>query len=97
MLTYIVFDGMTAKPSVSAFQNLFQIENQLTIKKVMDRNVWMHGCVDVFCINCVDIHSIECITCFDPLSQQCQHTHHTQYTMHFIHMHKLTMSGFFII
>ena len=34
-------DGMVEKPSVSAFQNFFRIENQLNIKKVMGRNVWM--------------------------------------------------------
>ena len=39
--TYIVFDGMVEKPSVSAFQNFLQTENRLNIKKVMDRNVWM--------------------------------------------------------
>ena len=39
--TYIVFDGMVEKPSVSAFQNLLQIENQLNIKKVIVRNLWM--------------------------------------------------------
>ena len=38
--TYII-DGMVEKPSVSAFQNFLQIENQLNIKKVMGRNVWM--------------------------------------------------------
>ena len=32
-------DGIE-KPLVSAFQNFLQIENQLNIKKVMDRNVW---------------------------------------------------------
>ena len=41
VLTYIVFDGMVEKPSVSPFQNFLQIENQLNIKKVMGRNVWM--------------------------------------------------------
>ena len=34
-------DGMVEKPSVSAFQNVLQIENQLNIKKVMERNVGM--------------------------------------------------------
>ena len=34
-------DGMVEKPSVSAFQNFLQIENQLNIKKVMGRNMWM--------------------------------------------------------
>ena len=34
-------DGMVEKPSVSAFQNFFRIENWLNIKKVMGRNVWM--------------------------------------------------------
>ena len=41
VLTYIVLDGMVEKPSVSAFQIFLQIENQLNIKKVMGRNVWM--------------------------------------------------------
>ena len=35
-------DGMVEKPSVLAFQNFLQIENQLNIKKVMDK---MCGCV----------------------------------------------------
>ena len=34
-------DGMVEKSSVSAFQNFLQIENQLNIKKVMGKNVWM--------------------------------------------------------
>ena len=37
--TYIVFDSMVEKPSVSAFQNFLRIENQLNIKKVIGRNV----------------------------------------------------------
>ena len=37
--TYIVFDGMVEKPSVSAFQNFLWIENWLNIKKVIGRNV----------------------------------------------------------
>ena len=37
--TYIVFDGMIEKPTVSAFQNFSWIENQLNIKKVIGRNV----------------------------------------------------------
>ena len=41
VLTYIVFDGLFEKPSVSAFQIFLWIENQLNIKKVMGRNVWM--------------------------------------------------------
>ena len=39
--TYIIFDDMVEKSSVSAFQNFLQIVNQLNIKKVMGRNVWM--------------------------------------------------------
>ena len=35
MSTYIEFDDMVEKPSVSAFQNFLQIENQLNIKKVI--------------------------------------------------------------
>ena len=46
---------MVEKPSVSAFENFLQIENQLNIKKVMGRGV------EVFCIDSVDIDSIECI------------------------------------
>ena len=43
VLIYIEFDGMVEKHSVSAFQNFFWIENQLNIKKVMGRNVWMYS------------------------------------------------------
>ena len=39
VLTYIVFDGMGEKLSVSVFQNFLQIENQLNIKKVIGRKV----------------------------------------------------------
>ena len=39
--TYIVFNGIVEKPSVSAFQNFLRIENWLNIKKVMGRYVWM--------------------------------------------------------
>ena len=38
-LTYIALDGMVGKVLVSAFQNFFQIENQLNIKKVMIKTV----------------------------------------------------------
>ena len=41
VLTYIVLIVWLKKPSVSAFQSFLQIENQLNIKKVMGRNVWM--------------------------------------------------------
>ena len=41
MATYIVFDDMVRKSLVSAFQNFFRIDNQVNIKKVMGRNVWM--------------------------------------------------------
>ena len=37
----IVFDDMVEKPSVSVFQNFLQIENQLNIKEIIGRNVWM--------------------------------------------------------
>ena len=53
---------MVEKPSVSAFQNFLQIENQLNIQKVMGRNVWM--CLDSS-IDSVNKHSIQCIVCFD--------------------------------
>ena len=47
--TYIVFDSMIEKLSVSVFQNFNWIENQLNIKKVMSKNVY------VLCIDSVDI------------------------------------------
>ena len=50
--TYIGFDGMVGKLSVSAFQNFFWIENPLSIKEVMSQNV----CVCSFPI--FDIHRI---------------------------------------
>ena len=37
--TYIIFDGMVEKHTVSAFQNFLRIENPLNIKKVIGRNV----------------------------------------------------------
>ena len=59
-LTYIEFDGMVGKLSVSAFQNFFWIENPLSIKKVMSQNV----CVCSFAIFDVsDIHSITALRC----------------------------------
>ena len=39
--TYIVLMVWLKKPSVSAFQNFLRIENQLNIKKVTGRNMWM--------------------------------------------------------
>ena len=36
---YIALDGMVGKVSGPAFQNFFQIENPLIIKKVMSKNV----------------------------------------------------------
>ena len=36
---YIALDSIVGKVSVSAFQNFFQIENPLNIKKVMSKNV----------------------------------------------------------
>ena len=53
---------MVEKPSVSVFQNFLQIENQLNIKKVMGRNVWM--CFDSS-IDSLNKHNIQCIACFD--------------------------------
>ena len=58
--TYIEFDGMVGKLSVSAFQNFFQIENPLSIKEVMSQNV----CVCSFPIfDVFDIHSITALMC----------------------------------
>ena len=39
--TYIGFDCMVGKLSVSAFQNFFHIENPLNIKEVMSKNVFV--------------------------------------------------------
>ena len=43
--TYIRFIGMVGKPWFSAFQNFFQIENPLNIKKVMGRNMCTCICI----------------------------------------------------
>ena len=59
--TYMVLMVWLKSP-VSAFQNFLWIENQLIIKKVMGRNVWM--CFDRS-IDSLDKHSIQCIACFD--------------------------------
>ena len=59
-LTYIGFDGIFGKLSVSAFQNFFQIENPLSIKEVMSQNV----CVCSFPIfDIFDIHSLTPLMC----------------------------------
>ena len=59
-LIYTVFDAMVEKPSVSAFQNFFRIENPLSIKEVMSQNV----CVCSFPIfDIFDIHSITALRC----------------------------------
>ena len=59
-LTYIGFDGMVGKLSVSAFQNFFRIENSLSIKEVMSQNV----CVCSFPIfDIFDIHSLTPLMC----------------------------------
>ena len=59
-LTYIGFDGMVGKVSVSAFQNFFRIENPLSIKEVMSQNV----CVCSFPIfDIFDIHNITSLRC----------------------------------
>ena len=55
MSTYIVFDGMAGKSEFSVFQNFFQIENQLNIKKVMGRNVWMCFVLTAFVLNALEI------------------------------------------
>ena len=58
--TYIGSDGMVGKPSVSAFQNFFRIENLLSIKEVMSQNV----CVCSFPIfDIFDIHSLTPLMC----------------------------------
>ena len=58
--TYIEFDGMVGKLSVSAFQNFFRIENPLSIKEVMSQNV----CVCSFPIfDISDIHSNTALRC----------------------------------
>ena len=58
--TYIEFDGMVEKLSVSAFQNFFRIENPLSIKEVMSQNV----CVCSFPIfDIFNIHSLTPLMC----------------------------------
>ena len=59
-LIYTVFDGMVEKPSVSAFQNFFPIENPLSIKEVMTQNVSVCSfpIFDIF-----NIHTITALRC----------------------------------
>ena len=59
-LTYIGFDGMVGKLSVSAFQNFFWIKNPLIIKEVMSQNVSVCSfpIFDIF-----DIHRITALRC----------------------------------
>ena len=76
--TYIVFDSMVEKPSVSAFQNFLQIENRLNIKKVMGRNVWM--CF----VSTASTYSIQCITCFDLHIDSVNKQHSIHFSMHWM-------------
>ena len=55
---YIVFDGMVEKPSVSAFQNFFWIENPLNIKEVMSTNVYVI-CID--CLTYIALNALEVV------------------------------------
>ena len=50
-------DGMVKKPSVSAFQNFLWIKDQLNIKKVMGRNVWM--CFVLTALTYVALNALE--------------------------------------
>ena len=61
--TYIVFDGMVENPSVSAFQNVFGIENQLNIKKVM--KVWM--CFASTVLKYMVLNALQILTITGPL------------------------------
>ena len=55
VLTYIAFDGMVEKPSVS-FRNAWMCFVSTVIHAL------------ILCLNSVDIHNIQCISHFDPLS-----------------------------
>ena len=74
--TYIVFDGMFEKPTVSVFQNFLWIENRLNIKKVIGRNVSM-----CFALT-ASTYTIECITCFDLHIESVNKQHSIHYSMH---------------
>ena len=67
VLTYIVFDGMVEKPTVSAFRNFLRIENQLNIKKVIGKYVWM--CFVSTVSTYIALNAIEILV----LCQQCRH------------------------
>ena len=71
-------DGMVEKSLVSAFQNFLLIENQLNIKKVMGRNVWM-----CFVLT-LSTYSIECIACFDLCINSIDKQHSIHYSMHWV-------------
>ena len=60
MSTYIVFDGIFEKPSVSAFQNFFWIENWLNIKKVMGKHVWM--CFVLTALTYIALNALKILT-----------------------------------
>ena len=78
VLTYIVFDGMVEKPSVSAFQIFLRIENRLNIQKVMGRNEWM--CF----VSTASTYSIECIVCFDFCINSVDKQYSIHYLMHWV-------------
>ena len=79
--TYIGFDGMVGKLSVSAFQNFFWIKNPLSINEVMSQNV----CLCSFPIFYIfDIHSLTPLMCtlsifdiFDMLWSFVQYSMHS--------------------
>ena len=62
VLTYIALMVWLKSPQSQLSKTFFQIGNQLNIKKIMGRNVWM--CFDRS-INSLGKHSIQCIACFD--------------------------------
>ena len=93
--TYIGFDGMVGKLSVSAFQNFFRIENPLSIKEVMSQNVCVcsfpifnifdiHSLTPLMCtLSIFDIFDIALIFCFDLLySIQCIQCYVSQHLQH---------------
>ena len=56
----IVFYGMVEKSEYSAFQNFLRIENQLNIKKIMGRNVWM--CFVSTALTYIALNELEILT-----------------------------------
>ena len=72
--TYIGFDGMVRKLSVSAFQNFFRIENPLSIKEVMC-TLSIFDIFDIALIFCTVFNAFNAMYLNTSNIKQCALTH----------------------